>query len=148
MDLKGNCNGSETAVLFMNKQHAFLEYFAFYVIQNKYNDSLVFRLKFYERLDKDWVGKAIDKALIFKVGPGSGEVKVALTSRHIRVKQDFFISLECLMDEMDIAKFCYAASLQTPSYYKIRSFSKWHSTRGTRSGGGGADFNVLVSYGD
>jgi hypothetical protein len=54
--------------------------------------------------------------------------------------------MECLEDELDIRKFCYSGSLEVPSYYKVKAFSKWHSTRGTATGGGGADFNLLVSY--
>lgn len=84
--------------------------------------------------------------MIFKVGASTGETKISLSEYNIRLKHDFFISLECLEDELDIRKFCYSGSLKTPSYYKVKAFSKWHSTRGTNDGGGGADFNVLVAY--
>lgn len=145
-DVNGNWKGSETAVLFRNQKPAQLEYFAFYVIQNNYSDSLIFRLKFYSRREKDWVGAPFNKAVLFRVGPGPGEVKIDLSAQNIQVHSDFFVSLECLMDEMDIRKFCYSASLKVPSYYKVKAFSKWHSTRGTGNGGGGADFNVLISF--
>lgn len=147
-DINRNWKGSETAVLFRNKKPAFLEYFAFYIIQNKYKDSLCFRLKFYSRTKKDWVGPMLNHAVIFKVGPGNGEIKISLSEYKILLKEDFFISLECLMEEMDISKFCYSSSLHIPSYYKVKAFSKWHSTRGTQNGGGGADFNVMVAYRD
>jgi len=54
------------------------------------------------------------------------------------------------MDEMEISKFCYAGSVNVPSYFKVKAFSNWHKTHGTgnRKGGGGGDFNVKVSYSD
>jgi len=142
-----NWKGSEAAVLFHIEREVFLEYFAFYVIQNKYPDSIRFRLKFYKKINNNWVGQLIaNKAVVFKIGISKGEVKVPLGEFNIRMKEDFFVSLECLEDELDIRKFCYSGSLKVPSYYKVKAFSKWHSTRGTGNGGGGADFNLLVSY--
>jgi hypothetical protein len=146
-DVGRNWKGSEAAVLFHNNKTILLEYFAFYVIQNKYPDSLKFRLKFYNKINNNWVGPIIEnKAVVFKVGVSNGEVKVALSEFNIRLHDDFFVSLECLEDDLDIRKFCYSASLKVPSYYKVKAFSKWHSTRGTNNGGGGADFNLMVSY--
>lgn len=45
-DVGGNWKGSEAAVLFKIDKEVILEYFAFYIIQNKYRDSLKFRLNF------------------------------------------------------------------------------------------------------
>ncbi len=146
-DVGSNWKGSEAAVLFHTDRDVFLEYFAFYIIQNKYPDSLKFRLKFYRKAPNNYVGQLIaNKAVIFKIGNANGEVKISLKELNIRMKEDFFVSLECLEDELDIRKFCYSGSLKVPSYYKVKAFSKWHSTRGTNAGGGGADFNLLVSY--
>lgn len=146
-DVGSNWKGSEAAVLFHTDKDVFLEYFAFYIIQNKYPDSLTFRLKFYRKAPNNYVGQLIaNKAVIFKIGTANGEVKISLKEFNIRMKEDFFVSLECLEDELDIRKFCYSGSLKVPSYYKVKAFSKWHSTRGTNAGGGGADFNLLVSY--
>ncbi len=149
VDATGNWKGSEAAVLFHNSKNIFLEYFAFYVIQNKYTDSLLFRLNFYKTTNKNWVGASFTKkSIVFKICRQQGEIKIPLSEYNIQTKEDFFVSMECLMEELDIRKFCYSGSLKTPSYYKVKSFSKWHSTRGTNQGGGGADFRVLVSFSD
>jgi hypothetical protein len=79
--------------------------------------------------------------VIFKLGIKQGEFTVDLKDYNIFTSSDFFISLECLMDEMDISKFCYAGSYGTPSFVKSTTFDRWHKIRG-----GGGDFNVKVSY--
>lgn len=146
-DVGGNWKGSEAAILIRNKKDVLIESFSFFVIQNKYKDSLLFRLMFYEKIRNDWVGPTfLKKPIIFKVGIKQGEFTLPLRDYNIRFGSDFFVSLECLMDEMEISKFCYSGSVNVPSYYKVKAFSKWHSTAGTYKGGGGADFNVKVSY--
>jgi hypothetical protein len=160
-DIEGNWKGSEAAILIKNKKNCLLETFSFYVIQNKYNDSLLFRLNFYEKISPPagspswmgdaWVGPSIlKKAIIFKVGIKQGEFSLPIKNFNIQTSTDFFISLECLMDEMEITKFCYSGSVSTQSFFKVKAFSKWHRTNGSRGsgGGGGADFNVKVSYTD
>ncbi len=155
-DIEGNWKGSEAAILVRNKKNVLMENFSFYVIQNKYNDSLRFRLNIYERiappkdapkwLGDDWVGSTLlKKAIIFKVGTKQGEFTLPIRDYNIHTDKDFFISLECLMDEMEITKFCYSGSADVASYYKVKAFAKWHRTGGSRGGGGG-DFNVKVSY--
>ena len=155
-DIEGNWKGSEAAILVRNKKECLLENFSFYVIQNKYQDSLVFRLNLYKRISpppnspdwmgEDWVGPTIlKKAIIFKVGIKQGEFTLPLKNYNIQTSEDFYISLECLMDEMEITKFCYSGSVNTPSFFKVKAFSTWRKTGG-RKGGGGADFNVKVSY--
>ncbi|MBA2613412.1 MAG: carboxypeptidase-like regulatory domain-containing protein [Bacteroidetes bacterium] len=157
-DIEGNWKGSEAAILIKNKKNCLLEDFSFFIIQNKYSDSLVFRLNFYGRISppagspawfgEDWVGPTIlKKAIVFKVGIKQGEFTLPLKNYNIQTNDDFFISLECLMDEMEISKFCYSGTGSTPSFFKVKAFAKWHKTGG-RSGGGGADFNVKVSYTD
>jgi hypothetical protein len=70
-----------------------------------------------------------------------GEFVLNLKDYNLVTSEDFFISLECLEDEMDISKFCYAGSTNTPSFVKPTAFARWSKIRG-----GGADFNVKVSY--
>ena len=146
-DVSNNWKGSEAAVLMRNSKSVLIESFSFYVIQNKYSDSLLFRLMLYRKIKNDWVGPTfLKKPIIFKLGTKQGEFTLDLKEHNIRCAEDFFVSLECLMDDMEITKFCYSGSIDIPSYYKVKAFSKWHSTTGTRNGGGGADFNVKVSY--
>ena len=146
-DATNNWKGSEAAVLIRNSKNVLIESFSFYVIQNKYSDSLLFRLMFYKKIKNDWVGPTfLKKPIIFKLGIKQGEFTLDLKEYNIRCNADFFVSLECLMDKMEITKFCYSGSIDIPSYYKVKAFSKWHSTTGTRNGGGGADYNVKVSY--
>jgi hypothetical protein len=160
-DIEGNWKGAEAAILVRNKKNVLMENFSFYVIQNKYSDSLRFRLNLYERIappkdapkwvGEDWVGRTIlKKAIIFKVGIKQGEFTLPIREYNIHTDKDFFISLECLMDEMEITKFCYSSGVKTPSFFKVKAFSKWHRTTGNggRPGGGGGDFNVKVSYTD
>lgn len=140
-----NWKGSEAAILAGNKvgRYVKLESFSFYIIQNKYPDSLQFRLMFYEASEKGYprVKTILRKPVIFKIGLKQGEFVLDLTPYNISSSKDFFISLECLMDEMDISKFCYAGSYGTPSFVKSSAFERW-----TRVKGGGGDFNVKVSY--
>jgi CarboxypepD_reg-like domain len=140
-----NWKGSEAAILAGNKvgRSVTLESFSFYVIQNKYTDSLKFRLMFYEASDKKWprYKTFLRKPIFFKVGVKQGEFTLNLKNYNIITSKDFFISLECLMDEVDISKFCYAGSNSTPSFVKTAAFDRWNKTKG-----GGGDFNVKVSY--
>jgi hypothetical protein len=158
-DISGNWKGSETAVFIKNKKTVYFETFSFYVIQNKYPDSLLFRLMFYERIpgrikgkineNENWVGPTfLTQAIIFKLAIKQGEFTLPLYSFNIKTSNDFFISLECLMDEMEINKFCYAGSAETGSFFKVKAFSKWHKTHGSgkRQSGGGADFKLAVAY--
>jgi hypothetical protein len=140
-----NWKGSEAAILAGNKTGRLvrLETFSFYIIQNKYDDSLAFRLMFYEASEKQYprLKTFVKKPIIFKVGLKQGEFVLDLKDYNLYTSKDFFISLECLMDEMDITKFCYAGSYATPSFVKSAAFERW-----TKVKGGGADFNVKVSY--
>lgn len=156
VDIEGNWKGSEAAILLKNNKNVLLENFSFFIIQNKYTDSLIFRLNFYKRISppegspswwgNDWVGPSIlRKSIVFKVGVKQGEFTLPIKEYNITTGSDFFVSLECLVDEMDIKKFCYSGSTDVKSFYKIKAFSKWHRTGG-KTGGGGADFNVKVSY--
>ena len=68
-----NWKGSETAINANNsiKTNILLEEFSMYIIQNKYTDSLKFRLMFYEASDKNYPRyKTINrKPIVFKMPP-------------------------------------------------------------------------------
>lgn len=144
MGTEGNWKGEEAAVRANNEKgkYVFIEDFNFYIIQNKYEDSLVFRLMLYSVTDKNLPGQTfLKKPIIFKTAVKQGVVHVDLKNYNITYNDDFFISLECLMDKMDQTKFCFAGSVKVPSYVKTSTFMNWYKVRG-----GGADLNVTVSY--
>ncbi len=144
---ENNWRGSEAAIIAGNKVGRFvlIENFKFYIIKNLYTDSLRFRLKFYEASEKKYPRYKLimKKPVYFKVGIKNGEVEVKLKEYNITTDKDFFVSLECLENEMDINKFCYAGSYSTPCFAKTAAFASWIRTRA-----GGADFTVKVSYSD
>lgn len=140
-----NWIGSETAIKAGNKdgRQVWIESFSFFVIQNKYADSLKFRLMFYEASEKGYPRRKtiLKKPIIFNVGTKQGEFSLDLKAFNITTSKDFFISLECLTEEVDISKFCYAGSYSVASFVKPSAFAGWTKVRG-----GGADFNVKISY--
>jgi hypothetical protein len=149
--MDGNWKGSESAILVRNKRTVLLEEFSFFVVHNTYEDSLPFRLTFYSLPQKapdqkaeigNWVGPTfLKKPIIFKLSIRHGQFTLPLRDYGIYTSGDFFISLECLTDEMDIARFCYTSSPQVPGYFKVKLFSSWRKTQDQ-----GPDFNVKVSY--
>ena len=149
MGTEGNWKGEEAAIRANNQKgkSVFIEDFNFYIIQNKYEDSLRFRLMLYSVNSKNLPGETfLRKPVIFKTAVKRGIVHVDLKEYNITYNDDFFISLECLMDEMDQAKFCFAGSINVPSYVKTSAFGKWYSPTSRGKSGGGADLNVTVSY--
>lgn len=149
---KSNCSGfvkneeswkgSESAILIKNNQEVLIDDFGFYIIRNTYDDSLTFRLMLYHKTEEGKVGETfMQRPVIFKLKQSQGEFRIKLRDENIHVSGDFFVSLECLMDEMDISRFCYAGSYRQPSYIKASHFQKW-----TRVRGGGSDYNLRVSY--
>lgn len=144
MGTDGNWKGEEAAIRANNEKgkYVYIEDFNFYIIQNKYEDSLVFRLMLYAVNYKNLPGETfLKKPIIFKTAVKQGVVHVDLKNHNITYNDDFFISLECLMDKMDQTKFCFAGSAKVPSYVKTSTFMNWYRVRG-----GGADLNVTVSY--
>jgi len=144
MGTNGNWKGEEAAIRANNEKgkHVFIEDFNFYIIQNKYEDSLIFRLNLYSVNAKNLPGETfLKKPIIFKTTVKQGVVHVDLKPYNITYNDDFFISLECLMDKMESTKFCFAGSSAVPSYVKTSAFMNWYKVRG-----GGADLNVTVSY--
>lgn len=144
MGTEGNWKGEEAAIRAYNEKgrFIFIEDFNFYIIQNKYEDSLVFRLMLYSVNGKNLPGQTfLKKPIVFRTAVKQGVVHVDLKDYNITYNDDFFISLECLMDKMDQTKFCFAGSAKVPSYVKTSTFMNWYRVRG-----GGADLNVTVSY--
>lgn len=142
--LEGNWKGEEAAIRANNEKDksVFIEDFNFYIIQNKYEDSLVFRLMLYSVNERNLPGPTfLNKPIIFKTAVKQGIVHVDLKRYNLVHEGDFFISLECLMDKMEQTKFCFAGSAKVPSYVKTSTFMNWYKVRG-----GGADLNVTVSY--
>lgn len=148
--LEGNWKGEEAAIRANNTKgkSVFIEDFNFYIIQNKYEDSLVFRLMLYPVNAKNLPGETfLKKPVIFKTAVKQGIVHVDLKNYNIVYNDDFFISLECLMDKMDQTKFCFAGSIDVFSYVKTSAFGNWYQpSSGRKKAGGGADLNVTVSY--
>lgn len=141
---ENNWQGSQAAIKAGNKkgQAVYIEDFSFYIIKNTYEDSLKFRLMFYSVSAKGYPAKTfLKRPVIFKTNVKQGKVTIDLKNYYITADDDFFISLECLEEQMDAARFCFAGSIGTPSYCKTSVFNYWKYVKG-----GGADFNVTVSY--
>lgn len=139
-----NWKGEQAAILANNNEtvRVYLESFGFYIINNAYSDSLQFRIMLYEVGEKGYPGKTfLKKPILFKTAVKQGEVIIDLKPYEISTIGDFFISLECLEEKMESAKFCFAGSIKVPSYFKTSAFSRWGKVKG-----GGGDFNIKVSY--
>jgi hypothetical protein len=141
---EANWKGAEAAIRanYTEGAMAKIEDFSFFIVRNNYDDSLAFRLMLYYVNDWNLPGKTfLAKPVIFKTAVKNGVVHIALKDKNIFTDKDFFISLECLMDKMEAEKFCFAGSIETPSFVRLHAFSKWSRVRG-----GGADFSITVSY--
>lgn len=139
-----NWLGSQAAILAGNKkgQSVYIENFSFYIIKNTFEDSIKFRLMFYAVSPKGYPYQSfLKRPVVFKTNVKQGIVTIDLKDYYITTDDDFFISLECLEEKMDATKFCFAGSVNTPSYCKTKVFGYWRRVKG-----GGADFNVTVSY--
>lgn len=124
-----------------NKQLLKIVDFHFYVIKNTMPDSLIFRLNVYSSSEYYPTKNILKKPIIFKTAVKQGEVSLDLSAYDIKAYDDFFVSLECLMEKVDIKDFCFAGQNSEPSYIRDGVFKKWKKMRG----GGGA-FNVSVLY--
>jgi hypothetical protein len=139
-----NWKGRQAAIRANNEEGVtvYMESFHFYIIKNTYTDSLAFRLMLYEVNEKGYPGTTfLKKPVIFKTNVKEGEVSVDLKGYDISTTGDFFISLECLEDEMESSKFCFAGSIKVPSFFKNATYSRWGKVKG-----GGGDFNIKVKY--
>jgi len=143
IDLENNWKGVETAIQINNSQKKLLiiKDFGFYIIKNRLNDTLLFRLNIYSA-GKYYPGKSVQKkSILFKTALKEGEVRVDLSNYSLKVYNDFFVSLECLMDKVSIHDFCFAGEVKQPSFVRESALRKWKRIRG-----GGAAFNVTVNY--
>jgi len=139
-----NWKGKQVAIRANNEEgvKVYVESFDFYIIKNEYADSLTFRVMLYQIGDKGLPGQTfLQKPIIFKTNVKQGEVFVDLKEYNIIRTGDFFISLECLEESMESAKFCFAGSIKVASYFKSSAFGRWGKVKG-----GGADLNLKVSY--
>lgn len=138
-----NWKGVETAIRIPNEGKQLLKVvdFQFFVIKNILTDSLVFRLNFYSSNEFLPTKNILKNSIIFKTSVKQGEVSLDLSKYDIKAYDDFFVSLECLMEKVDISEFCFAGQNSEPSYIREDVFKKWKKMRG-----GGAAFNVSVLY--
>jgi hypothetical protein len=136
-----NWKGVETAIRIGNpgKQLLKVVNFQFFVIKNTLIDSLTFRLNVYSASEFYPTKNILKNSIIIKTAVKQGEVSLDLSAYDIRVYDDFFVSLECLMEKVDISEFCFAGQNDEASYIREDVFKKWKKVRG----GGGA-FNVSV----
>lgn len=142
--VEGNYKGAEAAIRAKNKKGRFvwIEDFSFYILKNMFNDSISFRLNFYNEDAQGMPGQNIlKKPIVFKTRVKEGLVFLDLKQYTITADGDFFISLECLEGKMDKDKLNFSGSISGPSYFKLASFADW-----IKSPLMGLDFNVTVSY--
>ncbi|MBS1637873.1 MAG: carboxypeptidase-like regulatory domain-containing protein [Bacteroidetes bacterium] len=139
-----NWKGQESAIMAHHSkgQTVYMEDFNFYIIKNTLNDSLTFRLNFYKARENGMPGdNLMNRSIVFKTAVKEGPVKVNLKDYFIHTDEDFFISLECLEDKINMKSFCFSGEVSEPSYVRVTKFMKWSRIRG-----GGLAFNVTVSY--
>lgn len=141
--LENNWKGVETAIKIPNESKKLMKIvdFQFYIIKNQLPDSLVFRLNIYSSNEFYPTKNILKKSIIFKTTTKQGEVSVDLSAYDIKAYDDFFVSVECLMEKVSITDFCFAGQNNEPAYIRESVFKKWKKVRG----GGGA-FNVSVLY--
>lgn len=141
---EGNYKGAEISIKAKNKKGrlVFLENFNFYIVKNLYKDSLTFRLNFYKEDKEGLPGENIlRKPIVFKTAVKEGVVSVNLKHLLINTDDDFFMSLECLEDQIDKEKLCFSGSVSGPCFMKVATFMDW-----MKIPFGGIDFNVTVTY--
>ena len=143
IDLENNWKGVETGIRLPNSDHKRLQVkdFSFYIIKNTITDTLTFRLNFYSSNQYYPTRNILKKPIIFKTAIKQGEFKLDLMEYNIIAYDDFYVSVECLMDKVSINDFCFAGENSEPSYVRENAIHKWKKIRG-----GGAAFNVTVLY--
>ena len=141
--LENNWKGVEAAIRITNDNKKLMNVvdFQFYIIKNQLPDSLVFRLNIYSSNEFYPTKNILKKSIIFKTNAKQGEVSLDISAYDIRAYDDFFVSLECLMEKVSIKDFCFAGQNSEPAYIRESVFNKWKKVRG----GGGA-FKVSVLY--
>jgi hypothetical protein len=102
----------------------------------------MFRLNFYKEDKNGMPGENIlRQPIVFKTKVERGEVSVDLKKYNINTNDDFFISLECLSDNINSKNLAFSGALLGPSYFKLATFSSWEKIIPM-----GIDFNVTVTY--
>lgn len=141
--LENNWKGVETAIKIPNESKKLMKIvdFQFYIIKNQLPDSLVFRLNIYSSNEFYPTKNILKRAIVYKTNIKQGEVSLDLSPYDIKAYDDFFVSVECLMEKVSITDFCFAGQNSEPAYIRESVFKKWKKVRG----GGGA-FNVSVLY--
>lgn len=139
-----NYKGVEASIKANNKKGRliWLEKLNFFIIKNELEDSATFRLNLYKE-DKDGLPgeNILRKPIVFRSKVKNGIVEVNLKKYNINTDNDFFISLECLSEQMDKDKLTFSGSVMGPAYFKMATFADW-----VKSPMMGLDFNVTVSY--
>jgi hypothetical protein len=139
-----NYKGVEAAIRANNKKGRliWLEKLNFFIIKNELEDSATFRLNLYKEDKEGLPGENIlRKPIVFRSKIKNGIVEVNLKKYNINTDNDFFISLECLSEQMDKDKLTFSGSVMGPAYFKMATFADWE-----KSPIMGLDFNVTVSY--
>lgn len=141
----GSKKSGEAAIKANNKEgrEVWLETFHFYLINNPKKDSLIFRLNFYTKNEKNYPDKIINKEpIVFKVPPGkTGIVDVDIKKFNIHVTGDFFIAVEVLSDFTNTDQPAFSGSVLGPVYIRKNAFSVWEKLPVM-----GLDFNVDAVY--
>jgi hypothetical protein len=139
-----NFLGVEAAIKANNKKgrEIWFENFNFYLNKNTVNDSISFRLNLYKIDKKGLPGENIlKKPIVFTVYKQTGIISVDLKSYLIYTNDDFFISLECLSNQVNSNNLSFSGSIIGPAYFKLATFAEWEKISLM-----GLDFNVTVSY--
>lgn len=139
-----NYKGVQAAIKANNKKGrvVWIENFNFFISKNDAADSAMFRLNFYKEDKNGMPGENIlHQPIVFKTKVERGEVSVDLKKYNINTNDDFFISLECLSDNINSKNLAFSGALLGPSYFKLATFSSWEKIIPM-----GIDFNVTVTY--
>jgi hypothetical protein len=139
-----NYKGVQAAIKANNKKGrvVWIENFNFFISKNDAADSAMFRLNFYKEDKNGMPGENIlRQPIVFKTEVERGEVSVDLKKYNINTNDDFFISLECLSDNINSKNLAFSGALLGPSYFKLATFSSWEKIIPM-----GIDFNVTVTY--
>jgi hypothetical protein len=135
--------GTEAAIRAGNKKARLVRLldFNFCILKNTSADSVPFRLNFYENKDGMPGANVLKQPVYFRTAEKNGVVKVNLKPHDIAIEGDFFISLECLRDDMGRDNLNFSGSVAGPAYFKVAAFSDWQKVPLM-----GLDFNVTVEY--
>jgi len=139
-----NFLGVEAAIKANSKKgrEIWFENFNFYLNKNLVNDSIIFRLNLYA-INKEGMPGAniLKKPIVFKVYKQTGVISVNLKPYAVYTNDDFFISLECLSNQVNSTNLTFSGSIVGPAYFKLATFANWEKIKLM-----GLDFNVTATY--